>query len=58
MNPVKELVSALMDGELPEDECREVLDALKADSASREVWHEYHRIGDLLRGIHYLSDGS
>jgi sigma-E factor negative regulatory protein RseA len=46
---MKQEISALMDGELFEDETGGVLDQLKRDSANRKNWAAYHLIGDVLR---------
>jgi len=42
-------ISALMDGELFEDDVGVVLDQLKRDPATRKNWAAYHLIGDVLR---------
>ena len=46
---MKEDISALMDGELFEDEMGSVLDQLKRDASTRKNWAAYHLIGDVLR---------
>lgn len=46
---MKQEISALMDGELFEDEAEVLLDQLKRDSASDKDWAVYHLIGDVLR---------
>ena len=46
---MKQEISALMDGELFEDEVGRVLDHFKRDSATRKNWAAYHLIGDVLR---------
>ena len=46
---MNEEISALMDGELLEDDVGKVIDHLKRDSASRMDWATYHLIGDVLR---------
>jgi sigma-E factor negative regulatory protein RseA len=43
-------ISALVDGETEGHETRRILAALKTDSELREVWSQYHLIGDVLRG--------
>lgn len=43
-------ISALMDGELDEQEARQALLRLKADREIRASWTSYHVIGDVLRG--------
>ncbi|MGA7750071.1 MAG: sigma-E factor negative regulatory protein [Gallionella sp.] len=46
---MKQEISALMDGELFEDDADMVLDQLKRDPATRKNWAVYHLIGDVLR---------
>jgi sigma-E factor negative regulatory protein RseA len=46
---MKQEISALMDGELFEDEMGGVLDQLKQDPSTRKNWAAYHLIGDVLR---------
>lgn len=46
---MKQKVSALMDGEMFEDDVGEVLDQIRRDSAIRKNWAAYHLIGDVLR---------
>ncbi len=46
---MKQHISALMDGELFDDEAEALLDKLKRDSAGREEWLTYHLISDVLR---------
>jgi len=46
---MKQEISALMDGELFEDDAGMVLDQLKRDPATRKNWAAYHLIGDVLR---------
>jgi len=46
---MKQEISALMDGELFEDEVGYFLDRLKQDPAARKNWAAYHLIGDVLR---------
>lgn len=46
---MKQEISALMDGELFEDNVGKVLDQLKRDSTTRKNWAAYHLIGDVLR---------
>ncbi len=42
-------ISALMDGELFEDEAESLLSRIKRDSEAHEDWELYHLIGDVLR---------
>jgi sigma-E factor negative regulatory protein RseA len=46
---MKQEISALMDGELFEDEADHLLDQLKRDPKARKNWAAYHLIGDVLR---------
>jgi sigma-E factor negative regulatory protein RseA len=42
-------LSALIDGEVESHEARLTLTAMKSDAVLRDVWNEYHLIGDVLR---------
>lgn len=46
---MKHNISALMDGELFEDEAEVLFDQLKRDSDAHRDWAAYHLIGDVLR---------
>lgn len=46
---MKQEISALMDGELFDDDVGMVMDQLKRDQATRMNWATYHLIGDVLR---------
>ncbi len=46
---MKQEISALMDGELFEDEVGSLLDRAKHDEAGQKDWETYHLIGDVLR---------
>lgn len=46
---MKKEISALMDGELFEDEAENLLDQIKRDPATHKDWEIYHLIGDVLR---------
>ncbi len=46
---MKKDISALMDGELFEDEAVNLLDRIKRDSDAHKDWEVYHLIGDVLR---------
>ena len=46
---MKQEISALMDGELFEDEAEGLLDRIKRDHDVRKDWEVYHLIGDVLR---------
>lgn len=52
-----EEISALMDGELEPSQAQSQLARLKQESALRERWHEFHLVGDAMRGERLLSDG-
>ena len=43
----KEKLSALMDGELVD---KALIQELEQDQESRDAWHNYHLIGDVMRG--------
>jgi len=46
---MKQEISALMDGELFEDEAEDLLDRIRRDSDTHKDWAVYHLIGDVLR---------
>ena len=46
---MKQEISALMDGELFEDEAENLLDRIKRESGAPKDWEVYHLIGDVLR---------
>lgn len=46
---MKEHISALMDGELFDDEAEALFDKLKRDPAGYEQWLQFHLISDVLR---------
>jgi sigma-E factor negative regulatory protein RseA len=46
---MKQSISALMDGELFEDEAENLLGEIKDDATVRKNWAVYHLIGDALR---------
>ena len=46
---MKDQVSALMDGELDDDEARIVFGQFKQNAGARDQWEIYHLIGDGLR---------
>lgn len=51
---MKREISALMDGELFEDEAGDLLDRVKRDSEAHRSWAVYHLIGDVLRQPEYI----
>lgn len=46
---MKQEISALMDGELFEDEAEDLLDRVRRDLGTHKDWAVYHLIGDVLR---------
>lgn len=48
-NTMKEKLSALMDGELDQDDMQQSIRELRSDSECRNCWDQYHVIGDALR---------
>ena len=46
---MKQDISALMDGELFDDEAEILFNKLKRKGEAREEWHTYHLISDVLR---------
>ncbi len=48
-NDIKEQISALVDGELPEAECRLLLARMQRDPALRLTWERYLLAGEVLR---------
>jgi len=46
---MKEEISALMDGEVTEQEMQQYLRDLRNDAQKRDCWEQYHIIGDALR---------
>jgi sigma-E factor negative regulatory protein RseA len=50
-----ERVSALMDGELDEDEARQIIAGIRQQADLRDGWDTFHLIGDTLRGDGHLS---
>lgn len=51
---MKQNISAMMDGELCDDEAEILLGKIRRDSAGRQEWASYHLIGDALRQPDYL----
>lgn len=51
---MKQQISALMDGELFEDEAEALLDKLKHEPDAHEEWQAYHLISDALRQPDHL----
>lgn len=51
---MKEDISALMDGEMFEDQADAFLDKLKRHPGARQEWENYHLIGDALRQPDHL----
>jgi len=48
---MKENLSAWMDGELEDQQVRQLPQQLKRDAELRGIWDCYHMIGDALRGV-------
>jgi len=49
---MKEQLSALLDGELPAQDCDALLAAVQADAALQDDWHDWHLVGDTLKNEH------
>ena len=47
---MNEQLSALVDGELPKDQCEQLLADTRMENSLREAWTAYHLIGDVMRG--------
>lgn len=54
---MKQEISALMDGELFEDEADSLLGQIKQDSGAHQDWELYHLIGDVLRQPEHIHCG-
>lgn len=54
---MKQEISALMDGELFEDEAESLLGRIKRDPDAPEDWEVYHLIGDVLRQPEHIHCG-
>lgn len=52
---MNERISALMDGELADEEAARELALLRGGAEARQTWDAYHLIGDALRGDAYHS---
>lgn len=50
---MKQNISALMDGELCDEDADILLDRIRKDPVSRQEWAHYHLIGDVLRQPDY-----
>lgn len=46
----RELISAMVDGQLSSAEVDRAIDALESVDGGRSVWHCYHLVGDVMRG--------
>jgi sigma-E factor negative regulatory protein RseA len=51
---MKQNISALMDGELFDDEAEALLDKIKRNPDANTEWHIYHLVGDALRQPDHL----
>ncbi len=47
---IREQISALLDGELPQHEMRQAVDRLSEQEPLQERWDRYHLIRDVIRG--------
>lgn len=54
---MKQEISALMDGEMFEDEAEALLGKLKRNPDARHNWEVYHLIGDILRQPEHIRCG-
>ena len=54
---MKSRISALMDGELDQQEADGALATLKDEGEARDTWRSYHLIGDAMRDTRQLSAG-
>lgn len=54
---MKSKISAMMDGELGDDELSEPFRALREDEETLETWRRYHLISDSMRDTQVLSPG-
>ena len=54
---MKQNISALMDGELFDDEADALLDKIKRNPDVQTEWDLYHLVGDALRQPDHLQDG-
>lgn len=54
---MKSNISAMMDGELPDPELADSLQAMGAGTDALETWRRYHLISDALRDTQVLSSG-
>ena len=50
---MKQNISALMDGELCDEDADNLLGKIRKDPAARQEWENYHLIGDVLRQSDY-----
>jgi sigma-E factor negative regulatory protein RseA len=53
---VMDKISAFMDGESAPTESQQILNRLKQDPGSREVWNRFHMVGDVMRGDSVLRE--
>jgi sigma-E factor negative regulatory protein RseA len=54
---MKSKISAMMDGELPDADLGESLQALRNETEALETWRRYHLISDAMRDTQVLSSG-
>lgn len=55
--PLNEQISALMDGAVSAQECVGAVQRVLDDPHGMRVWHNYHVVGDVLRGVEPVSTG-
>lgn len=56
--PMRQNLSSLMDGELDSSSAADALRLWREDAESREAWHAYSLIGDVLRSEELASEAS
>jgi len=54
---MKEKISALIDGALPQEDAGRILDEIKTEGVAREDWRCYQLIGETMRASPVLSAG-
>lgn len=52
----QQILSALLDAEASAEETTECMATLKRDPGARQIWSDYHLIGDLMRGVEPVSN--
>jgi len=54
---MNEQISALIDDEMNAADAAHIITAIQSSSAAADAWHQYHLIGDAMRGTNALSAG-